>query len=111
VERLQIEELSPAPPKRAKPEVPWRHAPDDPGPRLVAPAPPDTAQTAKILEVYRLLGLALSARVLLLLAIIGAFVLALYAMREQTTESLLVLSAFVVGTVLPTTFLEVRRRS
>jgi hypothetical protein len=57
------------------------------------------------------LGYALSARALLFFSLVGAFVLALEAMREQTNASLFVLAVFVLGAVLPATFLEVRRRN
>jgi hypothetical protein len=60
--------------------------------------------------MFKAIALVLSARALLLLAIIGTFALAVYAMREQNVPSLLVLLAFACGTILPTMILEMRRR-
>ncbi len=57
------------------------------------------------------LGYALSARSLLLLALVGAFVLAVQAMSNQTLASLEVLIAYAVFTVIPVSYLEIRRRS
>jgi hypothetical protein len=62
------------------------------------------------LAAFKAIGYVLSARALLLLSLIGAFVLSLRAMSEQTNMSLMVLAAFVVGAVFPTAFLEIRRR-
>ena len=84
-------------------------------PQTQNPPTPQPAPTSSTLEVvvaaFTGLGYALSARALLLFSLIGSFVLALEAMREQTNASLLVLIAFVIGAVFPATFLEVRRRS
>jgi len=56
------------------------------------------------------LGYALSARGLLLLALIGAFVLSVMATLSQTLPSLYVLVAYCIFTVIPVAYLEVRRR-
>ena len=56
------------------------------------------------------LGYALSARALLLLAVIGAFVLGLQAMAAQTNAALEVFVAYAGLTVLPLCVLEFWRR-
>jgi len=53
----------------------------------------------------------LSLRALLLLALVGAFVLALRSMAEQTPMSLGVLTIYCVFEVLPIAFLEIRRHT
>lgn len=111
MERLAVEELPQPQPRRPRIEAPsFRILSDEPA---VKPAEPESvaARTGQLLEAYKLLGMALSARLLLLLSIFGAFALAVFAMHEQTTPSLLILLAFTVGTVGPTTFLEVWRRN
>lgn len=55
------------------------------------------------------LGYALSARALLFLALIGAFVLALMAIQQQSTMAVVVLVAYAVFTVVPVTVLEIRK--
>lgn len=67
--------------------------------------PLDTVVTA-----FAGLGYALSARALLLLALIGSFVLAVMAMMSQTPAALEVLVAYAFLTVIPVAFLEVRKR-
>lgn len=64
-----------------------------------------------VIAAFTGLGYALSARALLLLSLLGAFVLARTAMENQTAPSLAVLVAYCVFTVVPFTWLEVRRRS
>ena len=54
-------------------------------------------------------GLALSARALLLLALIGAFVLTLQAMSSQTTVSMEILAIYGCFAILPVAYLETRR--
>jgi hypothetical protein len=56
------------------------------------------------------LGYALSARSLLLFALIGAFGLALIAMHDQTTQTLVVLLVYCVFTIPPMVYLEVRKQ-
>jgi hypothetical protein len=51
----------------------------------------------------------LSARALLLLALLGAFALATMAMLSQTTAALEVLIGYAITTVLPVAYLETRR--
>ena len=60
--------------------------------------------------MLRLAGYALSARMLILLALVGAFVLALLAMPVETMVRLWVLIAYCVLVVLPLIGLEVRKR-
>lgn len=73
--------------------------------------PEPAASTVKpsSLAAFEALGYALSARALLLLALIGAFVLAVMAMQYQTAGSLEVFVAFALGAVLPVTILEIRK--
>ena len=51
----------------------------------------------------------LSARALLLLSLLGAFVLATMAMMLQTTAALAVLIGYATFTVIPVAYLETRR--
>ena len=60
--------------------------------------------------IFSALGFALSARLLLLLTLVGAFVLGLEAMSLQTTMGLYVLAAYCCFTVVPVTYLEVSKR-
>ena len=63
-----------------------------------------------MVAAFKALAYVLSARALLFLTLIGVFVLSIQAMYQQTSMSLMVLAAFVVGAVFPVTFLEVWRR-
>ena len=76
---------------------------------------PQTEQTSStheaIVATFRSLGYVLSARALLLLALVFAFVLAVMAMISQTQFSLYVLLAGSAFTVLPVAYLETRRRT
>jgi hypothetical protein len=58
---------------------------------------------------FKALGYTLSARALLLLALLGAFVLAIMAIIQQTPASLEVLIAYAIFTVIPVAYLETRR--
>lgn len=102
-ERLGVTELPPRPrrtpptptaepqqPTRPDPETEWRN------PHLIE-------------TLIRLAGHALSARALLLLAIVGGFVLAVMAM-DGARERLYVLVAYSVLTILPVVVLEIRKR-
>lgn len=64
-----------------------------------------------VLTAFKALGFALSARSLLLVSLVGAFVLAVMAMLSQTLPALEVLIAFSVFTVVPFSVLEIRRRA
>jgi hypothetical protein len=61
-----------------------------------------------LLAVIALAAQTLSARALLLLSLIGAFVLAFQAMTLQTLPGLAVLVAYCLLTVVPVTILEIR---
>lgn len=61
------------------------------------------------LAILKAAGFALSARALLLLSLLGAFVLALEAMSSQTVASMEILGIFGVFTVIPVAYLETRR--
>jgi hypothetical protein len=62
-------------------------------------------------DVFKALGLALSARALLLLSLLGAFILAVMAMEAQSLASLEVLIIYGIFTVLPVAYLEIKRRA
>ena len=61
------------------------------------------------MAAYKTMGYILSARALLLLALVGAFVLAVMAMASQSTPSLEVLIAYAILGVGPVAYLEARR--
>jgi len=98
VHRLQVEELV-----------------DPPNTRRASPAPEPTAPRAPSLALETAVAViqagayALSARALLLLSLIGAFVLANQAMASQTLMSLTVLLIYGLLTVPALTYLETRR--
>ncbi len=71
--------------------------------------PPATGPTTLEL-MLRVLVEALSARAILLLSLIGAFVLAYRAMSLQTLASLEVLGLYGAFAILPIAYLEIRRR-
>ena len=83
---------------------------------LSAPPPAPTIPTPQpstldvVVGAFAALGYALSARALLLLALIGAFVLSLMAITSQTLPALEVLVAYCCFTVIPVAYLEIRRR-
>jgi hypothetical membrane protein len=64
-----------------------------------------------MLAMFKAMGFALSARMILLVTLVGAFVLAVMAMREQSVASLEVLVAYGILAVIPVAYLEIRRRS
>ena len=77
------------------------------------PAPIPNSSTSsheQVLTAFKALGFALSARALLLIALIGAFILAVMAMWSQTLPALEVLAAYGIFVMLPAVWLEVRRR-
>lgn len=63
-----------------------------------------------MLAVFEVVGRIIAVRLFLFLALIGAFVLALYAMSWQTTAALAVLISYCVLSVLPLVALEWRGR-
>ncbi len=62
------------------------------------------------MAAFKSAGYILSARALLLLSLLGAFVLAVMAMLWQTLPALEVLIAYAMLAVLPVVYLETRRR-
>ena len=99
VRRLNVEEVAP----RKRPmEV------------LSAPMPtiptPQPSTLDVVVSAFAALGYALSARALLLLSLVGAFVLSLMAITSQTLPALEVLVAYCCFTVIPVAYLEIRRR-
>ena len=64
-----------------------------------------------MVAAFKALAYVLSARALLLLALLFSFVLAVMAMLSQTMFSLYVLLAGSAFTILPVAYLETRRRT
>ena len=62
------------------------------------------------MAAFKSAGYILSARALLLLSLLGAFVLAVMAMVWQTLPALEVLIAYAMLALLPVVYLETRRR-
>jgi|SRR5271165_6120863 len=83
----------------------------EPPPTPVAPPAPLRSSLAfeTALAVIQAGAFALSARVLLLIALVGAFALAWQAMGSQTLASLAVLTIYGVLTIPALTYLELRR--
>lgn len=103
VEREAVVALAPRRP------APTAVAPEPaPAPPVSAPvaAPPPRADSAFI-GVLAALATLLAARLLLLLSIAGAFVLALLAVRAESNGALAVLVAFCLLTVIPVVVLDV----
>lgn len=71
---------------------------------------PEPQPTRAIEAVLQLAGYAVSARALLLLALIAAFILAVMAMMTETMIRVYVLIAYSVLVVLPIVGLEIRKR-
>ena len=59
---------------------------------------------------FKALGFALSARMILLVALVGAFVLAIMALLAGTDTAIAVLIAYGILAVIPVAWLEIRRR-
>ena len=77
-----------------------------------SPTPSSSYSTLDVtVTAFAGLGYALSARALLLLSLIGAFILSLMAIQSQTLAALEVLGVYCVFTVVPVCFLEIRRRA
>ena len=70
---------------------------------------PPTTEAPRFEAMLRGVVQVLSLRALLLLALVGAFVLAIRAMGEQTPMSLGVLTIYCTFAVIPVAFLEIRR--
>lgn len=78
--------------------------------RSTAPTPAAYSTLDVAVAAFAGLGYALSARSLLLFALIGAFGLALIAMHDQTMQTLVVLFVYCVFTIPPMVYLEVRKQ-
>lgn len=104
-ERLNVEELT----MKRKPRPIPVNLPEPLQPSVGMPAsrPETTSSTEQILK---LAAYAISARALLLLALIGAFVLAVMAMATESLMRLYVLVAYCVLVVAPIVALEIRKR-
>lgn len=103
VRRLQVEEVS----QKRKPQMEATQQPLLP---QTTPTPQQSSTLDLVVAAFAGLGYALSARALLLLALIGAFVLSVMATTAQTFASLYVLIAYCLFTVIPVAYLEIRRR-
>jgi hypothetical protein len=100
VRRLSVEDVPQRP--RAVPNPP-NPAPQTP------PVEPDSSTHDTLVATLRGIGFILAPKALMLVAVIFVFTLALYAMREQTLNSLLILCVFTVGVILPLVLLDLRR--
>jgi hypothetical protein len=106
-DRLAVEEVRP----RAKAEKPKPPSPNDRDFSLSPiPDPPAPTSDDRTIAMFRTLGFVLSARALLLLAVIAAFVLAIIAAIHGTQATLAVLVAWCLLTIGPIVALEWRRR-
>jgi hypothetical protein len=63
-----------------------------------------------MLAAFSALGYAVSARALLFLALVGAFALAVMSMMSQTIMSAVVLGIYLMLTVMPMVFLELKAK-
>lgn len=108
-QRLSVEEVVPRP----KPKVVQMLPPPNPVAEQAPSPPPEkpTLSPSHLELVVKTIAAAFAVRALLLLALLGAFVLALRAMSEQTPMSLGVLVIYCVFAVGPVAYLEVRRHS
>ena len=80
------------------------------GVRAVAARPAaDPGAMSAVVTAFTGLGYALSARALLLLALTGAFVLAVLVLTTKSVLGLGVLVVYVLFTVVPVTILEIRK--
>lgn len=91
--------------------VPVEEPPQAPAtaPSPPTPDPPAIVPPPALDQRLRLLGYIVSARAILLLAVIGGFVLAVFAMTNQGVYSLLTLVAYSMIVILPLVYLEVRK--
>ena len=95
-------------------EMPMKRRPPPPSTEPAQPTKPDPStewrNPSLTEQTLRLAGYALSARALLLLALIGAFTLAVLAMMTETLVRVYILVAYCVLVVLPIVGLEIRKR-
>ena len=108
-ERLNVQELLPKGRARKTP-TPVPPEPQQPTVSTPENRPPPTKSISTVEAVLRLAGYALSARALLLLALIAAFVLAVMAMATESLMRLYVLVAYCFLVVAPVVALEIRKR-
>lgn len=74
------------------------------------PAPPNSSSPDPVLIAFKALGFAASARAMLMLSLLGAFPLAVMAMRAQTLATLEVLAVYGIFVILPVVYLEIHKR-
>jgi hypothetical protein len=108
VHRLSVEEVAPR--VRAANPSPPSPLLDQTIPAQPTMVTPQTTGPTTLELMLRVLVEALSARAILLLSLIGAFVLAYRAMSLQTVASLEVLGLYGGFAILPIAYLEIRRR-
>lgn len=109
VHKLRVEEVDAPAPKRTAPPPPTPSEAMGQIQRTVS-ASDQTPTTSPSSSVLELVIAALSARSLLLLALIGAFVLALLVMFRPSYLDLGVFVGYCLFTIVPLVFLEVRSR-
>lgn len=113
-ERLSVEEIAPRPPKMTivAPQTPEPAAyPPEPIPPVPALPPPKAADTEVIRELYRLMAMALSARALLAVAFVGAFLLTGAVVWRGSIPALVALGVYCLATVGPITLIELNRKN
>lgn len=72
-------------------------------------SPRTSSSLEDTIAIFKALGYALSARAILLVALIGAFVLAVMAVNAQSILSLEILAVYGTFGVIPVAYLEARR--
>lgn len=84
----------------------------DPAPPQPVPAPPTPKidDTAIMIAAANMLIKALSVRALLAMALVGAFIIGVFAMAKGDAMSLWTLGVYAAVTVIPVALLEMRRR-
>jgi hypothetical protein len=110
VERVAVEEL---PPKlRMVPPPTMTETPSPPPtPEPVAAEPREPRTSEVLVAAFQGLGYALSARALLFLALVGAFVIGVFAMINRDWMSLAILATYAGLTVIPVVWLEIQKRA
>ena len=109
VSRLGVVEVAPRAPKPSQIAPPATPEPaPEPAPGVTVVKEP--ALLDVVLAAFSGLGYAVSARALLLLAMIGSFTLTTLVMWNPTILRVVVLAVFTVLVVLPLVYLEVRKR-
>ena len=116
--RLAVEEVEERPRLKAVPtdtiplaEPTPQETPSTPSEPTDPQPEPYRADTLEMMATaFGALGMALSARAILLLSVVGAFILAVLAMMSPTTVKLGVLAVYAVLVVIPCVVLEIRKR-